>query len=206
MRVPLFSRNGQSLIEILIAVAIGAVLITAAASIIVPSLRIRTQTTQVRTGTVLARELLENVRVWSEGDWHNLLNLTTSSAAHYHLNTSSSPFTALSGNESIIVGTSTYVRDFYVDDVYRDSGDLITGSGGSYDPSTKRVTVEYSWLQNPTSTLIEYLTRNRANAFSQTDWSGGSGQTGPVTSTVSGFASSTSVDYASTTGSITVPL
>ncbi|OGZ53572.1 MAG: hypothetical protein A3B25_00520 [Candidatus Ryanbacteria bacterium RIFCSPLOWO2_01_FULL_48_26] len=195
--------NGQFLIEVLIAAAVGAVLITAAAGVIVPALRINTQTNRAQVGAALARELLENVRVWEEGDWHNISNMATSSANHYYLNTSSSPFSAFLGDEQISVSTTTYTRYFYVDDVYRSSGDLIVATGGSYDPSTKKVTVAYSWPQSATNTIFQYITRNRNNVFVQTDWVGGSGQDGPATSTNNKFSTSTAnIDYASTTGSI----
>ncbi len=198
------SRRGQSLIEILAAVGIGALLIIAAATAITPALKINTQAHRVQVGTALAKELVENVRVLAEGDWHNVFNLATSSTNHYHLSTSSSPFTAISGNESVTVSTTTYTRYFYIDDVYRDSSDLIVTSGGSYDPSTKKLSVDYSWPNSSTSTLVEYITRNRNNVFWQTDWSGGFGQTGPVTSINNMFSTSTQIDYSTTTGSIII--
>lgn len=196
------------MVEILVAVAISALLITAAATAIAPSLKVNTQAYKVQIGTALAKELLENVRVWAEGDWHNIFNLATSSLNHYYLNTSSSPFIAVSGNESVTLATTTYARYFYVDDAYRDAGDLIVASGGSYDPSTKKVSVDYSWSDTTTSTITEYITRNRSNIFWQTDWSGGPGQDGPVTSTNTNnkFSSSAQINYSSTTGSIVIQL
>ncbi|MBI4087549.1 MAG: prepilin-type N-terminal cleavage/methylation domain-containing protein [Candidatus Liptonbacteria bacterium] len=198
--------TGQSLIEILVAVGIGALLIVAAAAVIAPSLNIGTQSYKVQTGTALAKELMENVRVWAEGDWHNISNLATSSANHYHLNATTSPFTVASGNESVTLSTTTYTRYFYVEDVYRDVSDLIVSAGGSYDPSTKKLIVEYSWQNSATSTIAEYVTRNRNNVFWQTDWSGGPGQDGPVTSTNARFSTSTQIDHSTTTGSIIINL
>ena len=195
-------RRGQSLVEVLIAVSVGAILIMAAASVIAPSLKVNTQSYHVQIGAVLARELAENVRVWAEGDWHLIAGLTTSSANHYYLATSQSPFTSVSGNEAIIVATTTYTRYFYVDDAYRDAGDAVTASGGTSDPSTKLVTVEYSWSQSATSAIVLYVTRNRGNAFWQTDWSAGPGQDGPATSTNAGFLTSSNIDAISLPGSI----
>ena len=195
-------RAGQSLIEILIAISVAVILITAAAAVITPALKINSQAYRSQAGAVLARELLDNTRVWGEGDWHNISGLSTSSLNHYYLNASSSPLTLLSGNQFVIVATTTYTRYFYIDDVYRDAGDAVVSSGGSYDPSTKKVTVEWSWPQSVTSTLIGYITRNRDNVFWQTDWSGGMNQTGPATTTNNLFASSTNVNFSSTTGSI----
>ena len=199
-------RNGQSLVEILIALGVGTILVIAAATIIAPALKINAQAYKVQIGTSLAKELLTNVRVWAEGDWHNIANLGTSSLNHYYINASSSPFAVVAGNELIEFATTTYTRYFYVDDIYRDSGDLITASGGSYDPSTKKISVDYSWPGGTTSTITEYVTRNRNNVFWQTDWSGGPGQNGPVTGVNNRFASSTQINHSTTSGSIIIQL
>lgn len=200
-------RRGQSLIEILIAVAIGALMITAAAAIITPVLRINTQSGRMQVSATLAKELVENVRVWAEGDWHNVFNLATSSVNHYYLLAASSPFASSSGDESISVSTTTYTRYFYVDDVSRDAGGKIVSGVGTNDPSIKKITVIYGWSGGTTSSLAIYLTRNANKIFSQTDWSGGSGVNGPVTSTVTTYASSTSlVTGTSTPGSLLLGL
>lgn len=182
-------------------------MVIAAAGVIAPALRINTQTTRAETGVALAKELLDNVRVWAEGDWHRVAALATSSVNHYYLITTSSPFASSTGNETVTVATTTYTRYFYLDEVYRGagaSGDEIETSGGSVDPSTKEVTVAYSWPNSATNTIYEYITRNRDYVFAQTDWSGGSGQGGPVTSTNSLFSTSTNIDYTTLTGSISV--
>ncbi|MBU6500672.1 MAG: prepilin-type N-terminal cleavage/methylation domain-containing protein [Patescibacteria group bacterium] len=199
--------KGQSLVEILIAVSIGALMIIAAAGVIAPALRINTQTIHAQTGTAFAKELMENVRVWSEGDWHRIASLATSSVNHYYLVTTGSPFASSTGDQTVIVSTTTYTRYFYVDDVYRDSGDNIATNGTLYyDPSTKKITVAYSWPQSATNTMYQYITRYRNNVFVQTDWSGGSGQSGPVTSTNNMFSTSTNIDNTTSSGAIYINL
>jgi type II secretory pathway pseudopilin PulG len=197
-------RQGQSLVEILVAVAIGALMITAAAGIIAPVLRVNTQTSKAQAATALAKELQENVRVWSESDWHRIYSLATTSANHYYLITTSSPFASSTGDESVVVATTTYKRFFYTDIVNRDSsGNIVPTSTGSLDPSTLKLTIGYSWPpQGTTTTLSTYLTRYVNRALIQTDWSLGPGQAGPVTSTNGFFATSSKIDYTTTTGSI----
>lgn len=202
-------RSGQSLIEVLIALLVGAIMIGAGVTIIASVLRSNTQTLRTQVGAGLAKELLENVSVWADSDWSNVLALATTSANRYYLTTSTSPFSAVSGTESLQVGTTTYTRYFYLDEVYRSntsSGqDMIVASGGANDPSTKQVTVIYRWPQSATNTLATYLTRARTNfVFSQTDWFGGPGQDSPVTSTDSRFSTSTSLYHTTTTGSILI--
>ncbi len=201
----LTSRKGQSLIEVLIALLVGAIMIGAGATIIAPVLRSNTQTLRAQVGAGLAKELLENVSVWADSNWSSVLALATTSANQYYLTTSTSPFSHATGTESIQVGTTTYTRYFYLDEVTRDAGDVIVTSGGTNDPSTKRVTVTYRWPQSTTNTLATYITRSRSNfIFSQTDWFGGPGQDTPATSTDSRFSTSTSMYYTTTTGSIQI--
>ena len=134
-------KSGQSLIEILIAVAIGAIMLTAAATVIPFALRVYTQTNRTQAGASLAKELLSNVRVWAEGDWHNISRLATTSASHYHLNASSSPFTVVPGDQLISISGIPYTRYFYVDDVKRNASDVVAVGGALYDPSTKKINI-----------------------------------------------------------------
>ena len=419
--------NGQSLVEVLIAVAIGAILITGGVMLIVPALQSNSQATKVQAASLLGKQLLDNVRVWSEGNWNNVLALSTGTSYAYYMNTSSSPFTVATGTESIVVVTSTvstssltsglviylpfnegtgtitydqsgngnngtlsgttlptwvpgkigagalsfngstsavtlsnsasfntmtssfsithwiktvsstsqmytvgnagggngyrfgltsgevaflvgngsdtettcgsktvndgtwhmisgifnlsgtdqfscyidgafqanvslpsnyssmstsapgigkppccqpfngslddvriynralsaaeisqlytfgqsnvtYTRYFYISDVYRDGSGNIVTSGGTYDPSTKQITVVYSWPNGPVNTMTTYIVRGRNNVVSQNSWSGGPGVTTPETSTNNQFASSTNIDYTTSTGSIYVAI
>lgn len=200
-------RSGQSLVEVLVAVAIGALFVIAAATIIAPTLKVSSEAGQIQAGTALARQLLDNVKTWADGDWHNILNLATSSANTYYLSTSSSPFSSVSGQESVRVSTTTYTRFFYLDDVYRDNSDLIVTAGGSYDPSSKKVTIVYKWPPiNATHTISAYITRSANRVFWQTDWFNGPGQDGPVTTTNSAFSTSSNIDYTTSSGSIYIRL
>ncbi len=198
------SQKGQSLLEVLIALVVGSIFIIGAATIIVPSLRLNTQANRIQVGAALGKELLENVRVSSEADWHTIYNLNKGSSNHYHLTTSTSPFAAAAGDEIIAVSTTTYTRYFYLDNVGRDASGNIISSGGTDDPSTLKVIVVYSWSNGPSNTIATYLTRFKNNVFDQTDWSGGPGQAGPATTTNSRFSTSSQIDYATTTGSIII--
>lgn len=200
-----FSNRGQSLIEVLIAIVIGVLLFIAAVSIIVPLLRTNSDVARGQIANGLARELLENVTVFSQGDWHNIDTLATGTTNHYHLTTSSSPFFKVDGDEQVAVATSTYTRYFYLDDVMRvyPAGQIVT-SGGINDPSTKKVTVVYSWGQTTPKGIYQYLIRSGNNIYAQTDWSGGAGQMNATNTVNSKFAASQNIDFSSSTGSIFV--
>ncbi|MDP3948951.1 MAG: prepilin-type N-terminal cleavage/methylation domain-containing protein, partial [bacterium] len=94
--------KGQSLIEILVALAVGTILIIAAISVIAPALRANSQADKVQVASALGKELLENVRVFSEANWYNISSLATSSANKYFLVSVSSPFVAATGTEGIL--------------------------------------------------------------------------------------------------------
>jgi hypothetical protein len=201
--------RGQSLVEVLIAVAIGSALLAVGAALIRPALQQNAQVGIVQAKTSLGNELLNNVRAWAAGNWNSVLALGTTSAHLYYLNTSSSPFTAVAATsgESVAVGSTTYIRYFYADDVYRTSGGdaTTTASGNATDPSTKQITVMVNVVSSTvaSTTFVAYLTRNASNIFNQSDWSGGGGAAGPMTLVNNQFASSTYIN-ASTSGALTI--
>ncbi|HTY39813.1 MAG TPA: hypothetical protein VMC43_01850 [Candidatus Paceibacterota bacterium] len=210
MRPPLLfqrltiDQGGQSLIEILIAVALGVLMIIAAVSGIMPSLRVNSTSVRSQVASSLGRELLENVRIVADANWPSIGTLATSSANKFYLNTASSPFSVAAGTQTTTVGTTTYSRYFYLSDVNRDGGGNITAGVGTPDPSTKKLTVIYGWTSGPTSSISTYLARSRTRIFWQTDWSGGPGQDGPVSTTNNMFSTSSNMDYSTTTGSIRI--
>ncbi len=202
-------RSGQSLVEILVAMVIGVIMIMGAVSIIVPTIRTGGTVSKSQIAITFGKELLDNIRVYGEADWHNIAALSTSSGNFYYLNTTSSPFTIASGTETRAVGTTTYSRYFSAAEVQRNyavSGQPIVTSGGTFDPSTRKITVVYGWSGGPTTTIATYLTRARSQIYLQTDWLGGPGQDGPATSTNNKFATSSNINYSTTTGSILINL
>ena len=81
--------------------------------------------------------------------------------------------------------------------VNRDTNGNIVSSGGNEDPSTQKITVTVQWPGTGTNVgqiqLTDYLTRWQNQVFQQTDWLGGSGQTGPITTPNSQYDSATSI-------------
>ena len=90
-----------------------------------------------------------------------------------------------------------YTRYFYVDNVSRDiSGNIVT-SGGEDDPSTQKLTIGVDWEGGRNMTLTEYTTRNNPQNYMQTDWTGGGGVEGPVTSATSTYFNASNISTAS---------
>jgi type II secretory pathway pseudopilin PulG len=200
---PRASRAGQSLVEILVAVGVGVVVVIGAITVLSPATKTQGDALKIQSASALGKELLENVRAWGEGDWHNITVLATTSANKYYLIASTSPFTVATGTQTVTLATSTFTRYFYLDDVYRSTGKI--DSSGSFDPSTKKITVVYGWGSGTGSTT-SYLARTGDQVFTQSDWSGGSGQEGPLTATGTNakFASSSAIDTTTSTGSLVI--
>jgi len=198
-------RRGQSLMEVLVAMVIGTIMIVAAITVVVPVLKSGAVANR-STVAALGKGLLENVRVTAEADWHTVSALTVGSANHYHLTTSTSPFSAVVGDEAVTLASTTYTRYFYVENVGRDADSKIVASGGTNDPSTKRLVVVYVWPVGVVNAMTTYLTRSRTRVYQQTDWSGGGGAVGPATTTDNRFDSSSNVNFTSSTGSIVISL
>jgi type II secretory pathway pseudopilin PulG len=201
-------RCGQSLIEILVAVAIGVILVVGALTIVTPSIKTGSDVGRIQVASGLGKQLFDNLRAASEKDWHNIDTLATSSANRYYVIASTSPFTTTSGVESVLVGTTTFTRWFYIDDVYRNVSGKIDVSGSSPDPSTKKATVVYTWPtgNNSSGTFVGYITRTHDEALLQTDWGAGANQSGPLnaTSVNSKFATSVNIDYTTSSGAIVI--
>ncbi len=108
---------------------------------------------------------------------------------------------ALSADEVEHLYNSTlFTRYFYVENVNRDNSGDITASGGTNDPSTQKVTAILEWesVQGTSQfALSEYIMRWRNRVFRQTDWSGGSGQEGPLTVPSDKYASSSEINVSS---------
>ncbi len=113
---------------------------------------------------------------------------------------------ALSASEiKLFYNSSVFRRYFYVQDICRNVSNggstTIQGNppcGGGYfdDPSTQEVTAVTEWdaagkISN--TILSAYLTRWSNFVFNQTDWSGGSGQTGVFSAPANQYASGTNI-------------
>ena len=99
--------RGQSLVEILIGVAIGAIFIVGAAAVIAPALKTNTQVLAIQAKTQAANEMMDNIRAWAAGNWGIVLSLATGTANTYYLNTSQSPFVAVVSS-SYVTSTASF--------------------------------------------------------------------------------------------------
>ncbi|MDD5638928.1 MAG: LamG domain-containing protein, partial [Candidatus Pacebacteria bacterium] len=119
---------------------------------------------------------------------------------------------ALSAEEISQRYQASYTKYFTPNKVSRTSGSIdTTYNSANDDPSTLKINsvIKYgrgliTQQTGGINNLTFYLTRSYNNqTFHQTDWSGGSGQTGPIPNPGNKFDTADSnINYASTTGSI----
>lgn len=197
---------GQSLLEVIIALAVGTITILAAITALSLVLRIGSQDILLQKATFLEQNTIDNLTVTVERDWQQIAN--TTEGQNYRLATTSSQglFTISAGTNIITIEEVAYMTFFRVSSVTRDSSGKL--ASGANDPSTKKVDVFVTWLfrgETATSTVIKYVTRTRNSVFRQTDWSGGASSTDPVSVKSNNlFYEALNVDFGSEPGSIKI--
>jgi len=195
--------RAQSLLELLLSVAVGTIMIGGSVLLMGVSLKNYQSIRQNLQANSLLRQYAEVIISLAKDDWHNIADLTKDS--NYHLSLSGNSWSIQSGVASSTVNSVPYNLYFQVSSVNRDASGDISDSGDN-DPNTLKIvnTIEYGPNYVSSSSLSFYLTRSGNNkVFQQTDWSGGSGQTGPIPNPGNKFDSSDNIDY-STSGQITM--
>lgn len=213
--------NGQSLVEIIVGLAISAILITAAATAIALTLK---ESFEIKTSQVaasLSQEYLDNVQTMAESDWVYVYD--RGNGYPYSLTASGTTYAATNGATTTVVAGRTFTRSFVLNKVKRDScgvGDITESVliacnmevGSNYvadDPSTLKVAVAVNWEGGRTISQSQYLTRHSNFVFHQSDWSGGDNQNSFATTSEGAivnnkFASSTNINFSATSGSLFV--
>ncbi|TSC60128.1 MAG: putative transmembrane protein [Parcubacteria group bacterium LiPW_15] len=97
-------RSGQSLIEILVAVGVGTIMLLGAITALAPVIKSSTDVNRSQIGAALGKELIDNLKVFTEANWHNLDSLATTSANKYFLVISTSSMQSVTGTEVVPSG------------------------------------------------------------------------------------------------------
>ncbi len=163
--------GGQSLIEILLAISLASVLLPALLTGLVASREGKAQEGQRLEATALLKGVEEAARSVYEGGWN-----TFAQNGDFHPVISGTQWTLVAGSDVV----NGYTRQLTISDVYRDLGFNIVTSGGTLDPSTKKVDIDISWnTPRPSSvSSTAYFERHFNNASkaqsTQADFNGGS--------------------------------
>ncbi|TRZ83737.1 hypothetical protein D4R86_00215 [bacterium] len=195
--------KAQSLIELLVAVAIGTILIGGSVGLMGVSIKSYGTVKKHLQANVLIRESAEVIQSLARNSWHNIYDLTK--GTDYKISLSGNFWTISAGQETSTVNNVPYKRYFKIYDVNRDGSGDITDIGDD-DPSTQKITIilEYGDNYVSSSSISFYFTRSDNNSvFHQTDWAGESGITGPIPNPVDKYDTSTNITT-STAGQITM--
>ncbi|MBI4991748.1 MAG: hypothetical protein HZB99_00830 [Candidatus Harrisonbacteria bacterium] len=176
--------SGQALIEILVALGVGVLMIGTASGALFIILRSGELSQKNRLASSLANGLSDNLTAFTESGWQGIYNLAEGGENRYYLATSANGIVVQTGEELINVNNINFSRYFYIENVSRDATGNIEASYNfaNDDSSTQKATIVVSFpVGGATSTAygVLYLTRWRNSSFQQTDWSGGSGYSGP---------------------------
>lgn len=209
------SRQGQLLLELLVAIAVAVVSLAVVGQIIIASLQSNKNADEKNIGAGFSQEVFEAVRSSATENWTNLYNLTHGTGTVYFPQLSSGKWTINNtGTQSVSAAGAAYIRSFTVQHACRNTSSstrpvtgitdqngssttACTSSGGTPDPSTEDVTVTVTMPSGNILSSFEYVTRWRNQICVQTGWT--STGTSPVAcpSTVYG-----SLTHATTTGGL----
>lgn len=208
--------RGQSLIEALVALMVGVIMIGGVSTVLILSVRSSADADQFNSASRLASQELDNVRVFAEADW-NAIYLATkyvdpgNTNPHYLsvVNVGGkTSFAINNGTTAVTVDSIEYTKSFYIENVERDEDDNIVASGGTDDPSTQKITVNVTWLDGQSLSVVGYLVRSRNVSALFSSWGAGPGFEGPYTilsDAPQGFSSSSQdIDFAPEVGGITL--
>lgn len=167
--------HGQSLIEIIIAMAIFSLITVSMVSLVLGGFALSLEGGRFTEADLLSQEALEAVRSIKERAWNEVVyskSAIIASGTKWAL--------AGEGTQELISG---FTREIYFYPIYRNSnGDIVsaTTSGAYLDVERKRVRVNITWdtnrgLTNRVDRSV-YFTNWDSFRWSQSDWSGGDGQ------------------------------
>jgi Tfp pilus assembly protein PilV len=167
-------QRGQSILEVIVAMAIFSLISAAMISMVVGSFAGLTQGGEQTQAEALAQEGVEAVKAIYDEAWNRLVYATSS--------------VSVSGGKWVLDGEGTtetigqFTRTISFTDVCRDALDAIIACPGNYkDAHSKKVTASVTWdtRDNVSNTVVRsaYITNWDSREWTQTNWSGGAGQT-----------------------------
>ena len=187
------NNRGQILTELIIAIAITAVLAAIGAQLLNVSLYSAGVSEDRQAASRLAEEIFEALRAitfsntTSTQGWNRLYlppegtgNATSSKGASnsYYVTIVANQWQIASGTEDVILEEKTFTRRFFIENICRDNTShsistttITTCLGGTYeDPGTQKVIVTISKTNAPDFEFSEYFTRYLNESSPQNSW------------------------------------
>ncbi len=154
IQTALAKNQGQSLVELLLAIGLAAIILPVLVGSFTTSREGRAQHDNRVEALALMQETQEAVRNIREAGWSNIDKTGT-----FHPAISGTTWSLESGDEPMSGG---FTRSIFIEEVYRDSnGNIVDAAAGTKDPSTKKVTITISWTKPMASSIqsVGYLSR-----------------------------------------------
>ncbi len=171
--------KGQSLLEVLVSLSLGTIFLTSSVVLLSIVLKAQTNLNFQSEFYSLAKDYSNLIFYSSKNQWSSLYTLDRNSP--YKISFVENAFSYSSGMEESQIKNTPYHLYFKVFDVYRDINGNISETG-DLDPSTLKIVIYFDYgPEHQTSFNFSfYVTRSYLNeVFTQTDWSGGEGYSGP---------------------------
>ncbi|MDO8270096.1 MAG: hypothetical protein Q7T54_05520 [Candidatus Levybacteria bacterium] len=151
------NQKGQLLIEVLFAIALTSIILPALLTGLISSRQGISQQQQRIQAIALLKEAEEIVRNVKHQSWSNVAVDGT-----YHPVVVSNSWSLAAGLETI----GDFERSIQINSAQRDNNGSIVASGGTIDPSTKRVDISVTWNKpyNSAAESTLYVTRYSQNA------------------------------------------
>lgn len=186
---PYQKQSGQILAEIILAIAVLAIVGGLVAEFANTGNRLGGSANKELVALKLAEEEMESLRAIAQGNdsgsegWNRIYrppdgtgNPATSKGAGnpYHSAISGNAWILLSGEEIVSLSGKNYGRKIILDNVSRDASGNIESiyNSANDDPATQKATVTVSASSSVPVTLTSFFTRYLNEGSHQTDWSG----------------------------------
>ncbi|MGI8419814.1 MAG: hypothetical protein ACR2LN_04170 [Candidatus Levyibacteriota bacterium] len=155
------SESGQMLVELVMAIGMAAIILPALLTGLVASREGRPQQQQREQATALLKETVNAVQNIRDSNW---TSFAIDGTFHPIISTNKWIFAANAGT------VNGFTQQVVISDVYRDTSGAITLSGGTLDPSTKKIVATISWSQPQVASVsaTRYMTRTTNLTYSET--------------------------------------
>jgi type II secretory pathway pseudopilin PulG len=110
------TRSGQTLIDVLIASGVGAILLVGALSVLTPALRGSSDAEMAQTGAALARGLQDSVRSVANSNWNTIAALPQGTSNRFYLIPGASSTAVATGTEEVGAVTEALVGHWKLDE------------------------------------------------------------------------------------------
>jgi type II secretory pathway pseudopilin PulG len=164
MKKIFLNQAGQMLVELMMAIGLAAVIIPSLLTGLIASREGRPQQQQRAQAIALLKETVSAVQSVKDTDWNIFTTAVTDNP--YHPVITSNKWTLATGSST----TNNLTQQVVISDVHRDTNGAIVTTGGTLDPSTKKVISTISWTepQNSSISSTQYLTRTTNLSYSHT--------------------------------------